>query len=176
MTHSRYRRDLQPRLQVFSFLCPLHVFFADLTPGRYVAIATAKDGTVYEGTTAASNVFKLFLSYEVEVETGQYATSARTNYALNGVNFVRVKYEPLTVLANKCWLQIDDESADVKAISLVEEDDATGMNEANGANGANGAEPNGASEANGWYDLNGRKVQKPTKKGIYIHGGKKVIK
>ena len=33
------------------------------------------------------------------------------------------------------------------------------------------------SEGEGvWYDLQGRKVEKPNRKGIYIHNGKKVIK
>ena len=32
------------------------------------------------------------------------------------------------------------------------------------------------SAANGWYDLQGRKYsEKPTAKGLYIHGGKKVV-
>ena len=35
------------------------IAFADLEPGRYVAIATAKDGTAYDGTTDMSNVIVL---------------------------------------------------------------------------------------------------------------------
>ena len=32
------------------------------------------------------------------------------------------------------------------------------------------------SQLNGdWYDLNGRKIAKPTKKGVYIKDGKKVV-
>ena len=34
--------------------------FASLAPGSYVAIATAADGSTYEGTTAPSNVFVLY--------------------------------------------------------------------------------------------------------------------
>jgi hypothetical protein len=30
-------------------------------------------------------------------------------------------------------------------------------------------------EDDNYYDLNGRKVEKPNRKGIYIKGGKKVI-
>ena len=26
-----------------------------------------------------------------------------------------------------------------------------------------------------WYDLNGRRINKPTKKGVYIHGNTKVV-
>lgn len=35
---------------------------------------------------------------------------------------------------------------------------------------------NYTNEAGAWYDLQGRKLSKPTKKGIYIFNGKKVIK
>ena len=44
-------------------------------------------------------------------------------------------------------------------------DDATGINTATISHAAD----------NVWYDLNGRRVAKPTQKGIYIHGGKKVV-
>ena len=36
------------------------IAFADLEPGRYVAIATAADGSTYDGQTAASNIFELY--------------------------------------------------------------------------------------------------------------------
>ena len=44
-------------------------------------------------------------------------------------------------------------------------DDATGINTAAISHAAD----------NVWYDLNGRRVAKPTQRGIYIHGGKKVV-
>lgn len=44
-------------------------------------------------------------------------------------------------------------------------DDATGINTATISHAAD----------NVWYDLSGRRVAKPTQKGIYIHGGKKVV-
>jgi hypothetical protein len=43
------------------------IAFADLTPGRYVAIATAADGTAYDGQTAQSNVFELYEGFPVVV-------------------------------------------------------------------------------------------------------------
>ena len=33
----------------------------------------------------------------------------------------------------------------------------------------------GDAEADQWYDLNGRQISKPAKRGIYIRNGKKVI-
>ena len=50
------------------------VAFADLEPGRYVAIATAKDGTAYDGTTDKSNVIVLFQGYEVTVPSKEFVT------------------------------------------------------------------------------------------------------
>ncbi len=44
-------------------------------------------------------------------------------------------------------------------------DDATGINTATISHAAD----------NVWYDLSGRRVAKPTQRGIYIHGGKKVV-
>jgi hypothetical protein len=43
------------------------IAFADLVPGRYVAIATAADGTAYDGQTAQSNVFELYEGFPVVV-------------------------------------------------------------------------------------------------------------
>ena len=50
------------------------IAFADLVPGRYVAIATAADGSAYDGATEQSNVFVLFQGYEIEVPAGEFAT------------------------------------------------------------------------------------------------------
>ena len=45
------------------------------------------------------------------------------------------------------------------------------------ANNATGIEAVNKEQqaADSWYDLNGRKVEKPTQKGIYIHNGQKVV-
>lgn len=44
-------------------------------------------------------------------------------------------------------------------------DDATGI-----SNATMNSKDNGA-----WYDLNGRRIAQPVQKGIYIHGGKKIV-
>ena len=41
------------------------IAFAALTPGRYVAIATAADGSAYDGQTPASNIFELAEAYDL---------------------------------------------------------------------------------------------------------------
>ena len=226
------------------------IAFADLTPGRYVAFATAKEGTIYDGRTLPSNVFKLFVGYEVEVGAESFATfykdekltveessttgelytissvsadeavlsaqigvapantpllvynsgsekktilliptddqadnvtayggfkgtlvastiaastNDQTNYALNGKQFVWVK-NALSIAANKCWLEVVNSNA--RAISIMfNDEETTGISTAVTTVPADGD----------WYDLNGRKVTAPTRKGVYIHNGKKAV-
>ena len=51
--------------------------YADLEPGRYVAIAVAEDGSNYIGETAQSNVIVLYQGYEVTIHAGEYITYYR---------------------------------------------------------------------------------------------------
>ena len=90
------------------------------------------------------------------------STEGQTNYALNGKAFVFVKND-LPVAANKAWLSISNSNA--RTINLVF-DETTKITNTNLTNLTNGD----------WYDLNGRKLQgMPTKKGVYILNGKKVV-
>ena len=50
------------------------IAFTDLVPGRYVAIATAADGSAYDGATEQSNVFVLYQGYEVKVPAKEMIT------------------------------------------------------------------------------------------------------
>ena len=88
-------------------------------------------------------------------------------YVCTGNAFVWVMSEG-TIGANKCWLEIGDQPAAARAMtrSIV------------GGNGTTGIDAieNVTIDNEGWYDLQGRKVEKPNRKGIYIHNGKKVIK
>ena len=72
----------------------------------------------------------------------------------------------IPVAANKCWLAIPtDVTSNAREINLVF-GNTTGIESID----------NPELTIDGWYDLNGRKLQgKPTKKGIYIHNGKKVV-
>ena len=77
-----------------------------------------------------------------------------------------------TIGKNKCWLEFDHEtngSAPARQLTIVfDNGDATGVNEV--------IEVNEVSD-DSWYDLNGRKLNaKPTRKGVYIKNGKKVVK
>ncbi|UKK49630.1 hypothetical protein L6475_06790 [Prevotella sp. E9-3] len=77
------------------------IAFADLVPGRYVAIATAADGSAYDGATEQSNVFVLFQGYEITVPAGEFVTY--------------YKDEPL---------RIEDQEADLYTIQSVSADQA----------------------------------------------------
>ena len=88
-----------------------------------------------------------------------------TNYVLNGKAFVFVK-DAVEIAANRAWLEIPNQQSNVKALRIVFGGDATGVNEVNEVIGVNDK----------WYDLNGRKLNgMPTKRGIYVKNGKKVV-
>ena len=93
------------------------------------------------------------------------STENQTNYAFNGKQFVWVK-DALEVGPNKAWLEIPiGMMAGAREINLVF-GEATKITTTNITNITNGD----------WYDLNGRKLQGiPTKKGVYIFNGKKVV-
>jgi hypothetical protein len=91
------------------------------------------------------------------------STEGQTNYAFNGKAFVFVK-NAIEIGANKAWLEISN-GPTARQISIVF-DDATKITNTNITNITNG----------NWYDLNGRKLDKmPTKKGVYLFNGKKVV-
>ena len=100
----------------------------------------------------------------LEATTIAASTSELTNYAFNGKQFVWVK-DALAVEANKAWLAIPTGEATARTITLVF-GDATGVN----------AVESGKWKVESFYDLNGRKLNgMPTKKGVYIMNGKKVV-
>ena len=76
-----------------------------------------------------------------------------------------------TIGKNKCWLQFDHEtngSAPARQLTIVfDNDETTGIE----------AIDNGQLTIDNYYDLNGRKLNaKPTRKGVYIKNGRKVVK
>jgi hypothetical protein len=85
----------------------------------------------------------------------------QTNYALNGKAFVYVKYA-IPVAANKAWLNISNSNA--RVINIVF-DETTGITNADRTK----------STDDSWYTIDGRKVNAPTKKGVYILNGQKVV-
>ena len=118
--------------------------------------ATADDVTPYEG-------------FKGTLEATQIAASDATTerYAFNGKEFVWVK-DAIAVGANRAWLEIPATTTNSRALTIVF-DDVTGMSEELRVKSEEFATAQ-------WYDLNGRKLQAaPTKKGVYILNGKKVV-
>ena len=105
--------------------------------------------------------------FKGSVSSGELPASSSTAdyYALNGKAFVWVKYA-IEIGANKCWLQIGDQPAAARAMtrSITGGGDTTNMDDVRWQ-----------MEDGNYYDLQGRKVEKPNRKGIYIKNGQKVI-
>ena len=97
------------------------------------------------------------------------STDAQTNYALNGKAFVFVKND-LAIGPNKAWLSIPSGMiAGARALNIV-------FSDATGIESVELRTENGEFATAAWYDLNGRKLQAaPTKKGVYIMNGRKVV-
>ena len=115
--------------------------------------ATPDDVTPYEG-------------FKGTLEATQIAASTATqnNYALNGKEFVWVM-DAIDIAANRAWLEIPATTTNSRALTIVF-GDVTGLTTANIAKAMNGD----------WYTLDGIKLQAaPTKKGVYIRNGKKVV-
>lgn len=93
------------------------------------------------------------------------STEGQTNYAFNGKQFVFVK-NAIEVGPNKCWISVPSDISNVKALRIVFGGDATGIRSMD----------NGQWTMDNWYDLNGRKLNgMPTKRGIYVKNGRKVV-
>ena len=113
------------------------------TPDQ-VTVAPEFKGTLEEKTFTAA-----------ELEAADY-------YTLHGQNFVWTP-EAGTIAANRCWLQLDKSAGAPASLTIVFDDDTTGIN----VTTVNGQQTT-------VYDLNGRRVAQPTK-GLYIINGKKVV-
>ena len=100
------------------------------------------------------------------LEATEIAASSATsnNYAFNGKQFVWVK-NALAVGQYKAWLEVPTGTQSAPVLTLVF-DGATKITTTDFTDYTDGV----------FYDLNGRKLQGiPTKKGVYIMNGKKVV-
>ena len=148
---------LSSKLNVAPASTPLLVYNNSTEQKTFLLIPATEDA---DAVTPASQ-FKGTL----EAASIPASTSTQDNYALNGKAFVWVK-NALNISANKCWLQINYQLASTRANtrSIV------------GGNGTTGIDAATSDDNEGdYYDLQGRKVEKPNHKGIYIQNGKKVI-
>lgn len=143
------------RLEVVPALTPILVKNVGDTDQTFLLIPTTTQETV-----SFYNGFKGTL----EATTIAASDDTKNNYAFNGQQFVWVK-DAIAIGANKAWLEIPAAAAAARSLSIVF-GDATGVRSID----------NGQLTIDNWYDLNGRKLDgMPTKKGIYIMNGRKVV-
>ena len=120
--------------------------------------ANAYKGYAFEGTPA--NIASLLKGS---------ATAATTLTSLKDFLLYRDEFvmsSTNSIPAGRAYLPAAEVPAQsAPSLTIVFEGDVTGINEM-----VNGKSVNGQ-----WYDLNGRKVLNPTKKGVYILNGKKVV-
>ena len=87
-----------------------------------------------------------------------------TVYVLYNNEFVRAVTG--TIPANRSYLVLNDKNAGAR-LRIVHDSDATAID---------ALDANADTDMNVWYDQSGRKLQgKPTRKGLYIQNGKKVV-
>ena len=106
------------------------IAFANLVPGRYVAIATAKEGSAYDGETQQSNIFQLFEGYEVEIAAGEYVTFYKEEnlyvedtdaeiYTITSVGTETATAAPLSVAKAYTPILVKNKGAEKKVILLI---------------------------------------------------------
>ena len=86
-----------------------------------------------------------------------------TVYVLYNGEFVKTTSG--TVPANRCYLVVANGAGARKLTIVHDDDDSTGIRDIEYEE----------SEVENWYDLQGHKIQKPTKAGLYIINGKKIV-
>ena len=78
--------------------------------------------------------------------------------------------------ACRAYFKLNDvDAGDIQKTRMNFEEETTGIQTTNSWT-SQAAKPSGTDKAGAWYDMQGRKVSgKPTKKGMYIHNGIKVV-
>ena len=116
----------------------------------------------------ADNIGDIYAGFKGTLEATTIAASTvnKTNFALNGKQFVYVM-KSIPVAANKAWLEVNPVGAPNRLTIVFGEEGTTDISEYSEA-------PEYSDGA--WYDLSGRKLDgEPTEPGVYIKDGKKVV-
>lgn len=151
-------------------------------PKQTAVIIVSESETITMSADAATNVSTVPENnlHGVDVAT---ATSVITSELGQGTIFVLGKttdndevlfgfhkYTGKTMPARKAFLLLNSNNeALARGISVVFDDDST-----TGINAVNRGERIVNSD-DAWFDLQGRKIQEPTQRGLYIHNGKKIV-
>ena len=85
-------------------------------------------------------------------------------YVLYSDEFVKVT-STSTIPAGKVYLDLT--SSNARTLVIVRNNSATGVDTISNDEAADGEDK--------WYDMQGRKINKPSKTGLYIKNGKKVV-
>ena len=126
-----------------------------------VIVSSQFKGTATAKTTADTDIY------------GPWNWAANTKYyGFNGTNFVWINAAG-DVAAHRCWLETSTNSAPILTIDW--DGNATGIKQVDSLQFSQ-RECGVAKTVDSYYDLNGRKLQsKPTKKGVYILNGRKMV-
>ena len=120
------------------------------------------------GTSAYTGLYENFLGKLSATSYNALKTSGISDiYVLQGSSFAKVSASG-TLPANRCYLARPSASGSrgIDSLSLEGGGDATSLIEVKDEEMNN----------NEWYTLDGRKLQgKPTKKGVYVSKGKKIV-
>ena len=150
--------------------------FADkVIPAGTPAILTSDAATVADmlgdgvNSTTQSSASTLLkgASADITNETGTYLTLGESSEAAGTYGFYT--YKGTTIAANTCYILASSLNPSAKGFTLSFDGGTTAID---AITDQTAADVNGATKV--YYDLQGRRVQNPTK-GIYIVNGKKVV-
>ena len=128
------------------------------------ASTLASDLGVANAEAISSALAPAFVGTAEAIETYVPANGA-TLYGLNGAAFVRLDAKP-NIPANRCWLEIGGTTSGTRSLSIVFDD-----------SGTTGIKAVHGDDDDSWYTIDGRKLdQAPSRKGLYIRGGRKVVR
>jgi hypothetical protein len=152
---------------------------ADAVKATFIAEGTAPDSG-YDSATGIASTTDTGFTFYGNVGDTKFTDNGETkyvhtieeydgtqSYVLRGCVFLKVdKDEGIT--AHRCWLNVSAGSSNAARLSIVIGDESTGITTTNYTNYTNSDDA--------WYSLDGRKLNdKPTKKGLYINSGRKVV-
>ena len=133
---------------------PIKAEFKDVDYGKDLVTTTVTGATMYGNTT------------ETVINTGGYYTKGKS-YVLYGDKFLLVDTDE-GIPAHRCLLTLSNPAA-TRSLSIGGIEDGT-----TSIDNRQQSYDNYADET--WYDLQGRKHEsKPTRKGLYIFNGKKMV-
>jgi hypothetical protein len=98
-----------------------------------------------------------------------YMSDKQCYVLAGGKMFARVEGAG-TIAAHRCWLELDNAKSARSLVIIGNDDQPTGIDR------IDNSQLTIDNYSGAWYTLDGRKLDKmPTKKGVYIHGGKKEV-